>query len=254
MGLFALLAANDVLAAQSSDDSVRLADPNPGHDLNDRRQPACVLPQGGSGQIDYSLQAKSGSLSIRLNSSLRWTSEASRFTIVNEGGLALLGQFRFESRGLIEGMRVRPELYREQRRNRVSELDFTQAPPPGYGIEGADWAVDQQDRMSYLLALICQLQAVQSLEPGLQIRMPVAGRHRQREWVFELVESSPLDAAHGPIATWRLDRVQESGQDRVSLWIAPSMGYLPLRIQLIEADGDQLDQRWVGLLSGSTQP
>lgn len=215
----------------------------------------CLLPMQGQGQLDYSMQVRSGSLSIRLNSTLRWSLDADRrYTLVNEGGAAMLGQFRFESQGRIEGMQVRPARYTEQRRSRVSELDFTQVPPPGYGIDRPDWPDDQQDRVSYLLALVCQIQAGQALEPGQQFRMPVAGRNRQREWIFEVVEAAALNTDQGPLTTWRLDRLRESGEDQVSLWIAPSMDYLPVRIQLVESDGDRLDQRWTGLASGNTQP
>jgi hypothetical protein len=32
---------------------------------------------------------------------------------------------------------------------------------------------------------------------------------------------------------------------RVELWLAPALGYLPARIRITEANGDYIDQKWL---------
>ncbi len=104
-----------------------------------------------------------------------------------------------------------------------------------------------QDRLSVLL----QLGALLASEPeryptGSTLALQTAGPRDADTWLFTVVSIAPLDLPSGAMDTIKLERNPRRPYDqKVEVWLAPSLGYLPVRIRITEANGDNVDQIWV---------
>ena len=102
-----------------------------------------------------------------------------------------------------------------------------------------------QDRLSVIL----QLAALLAGEPG---RYPVAstltiqtiGPREADAWLFSVEGEEKLSLPAGEMAAVKLTRNPRREYDqRVELWFAPSLGWLPVRMKLTESNGNFIDQQ-----------
>ena len=65
-------------------------------------------------------------------------------------------------------------------------------------------------------------------------------------WLFTVVGEETLTLPGGKQAALKLVRNPRQAFDqRVELWLAPALDYLPARIRITEANGDYVDQQWL---------
>ena len=85
-------------------------------------------------------------------------------------------------------------------------------------------------------AAICS-RAVASLQ--------TAGTRDAEAWTFVVESEESLALPGGTLATLKLTRAPRKEFDqRVELWLAPGMDYIPVRLRLTQPNGDWLDQQW----------
>ncbi len=103
-----------------------------------------------------------------------------------------------------------------------------------------------QDRLSVLFQLAAMLAGEpQRYPPATTITLPIVGPRDADTWLFTVGEPETLHLPGGELATLKLTRNPRSEYDqRLELWLAPSLGYLPVRLRLSQANGDVLDQQW----------
>ena len=84
-----------------------------------------------------------------------------------------------------------------------------------------------------------------ALRAGAVIRFPVRGQSTTSPWILRIEASERLALPAGSFETWRLSREPRDAADtqQLQFWLAPQLAWLPVRIRMREADGDQLDQR-----------
>lgn len=58
---------------------------------------------------------------------------------------------------------------------------------------------------------------------------------------YRIVGHEKLESARGALDTIRVERVRRQPGRETTTWIAPALGYLPVRIRQVEPDGDTLD-------------
>lgn len=102
-----------------------------------------------------------------------------------------------------------------------------------------------QDRLSVLLQLGALLAAAPARYPeGSTVEMQTAGPRDAEVWTFLREPHEALNLPGGTFATVKLSRAPRREYDqRVEAWLAPSLGYLPVRIRITQANGDFLDQQ-----------
>lgn len=72
----------------------------------------------------------------------------------------------------------------------------------------------------------------------------VAERRAVEPQRFRTAANVRLQTAIGPMRAVRVERVRDSGDGRITkIWFARERGWLPLRIEQVEADGETLDMR-----------
>ncbi len=103
-----------------------------------------------------------------------------------------------------------------------------------------------QDQLSAFMQLASMLAGAPAKFPeGTTIAFEAVGPRSVESWLFKVSTAQKLDLPGGLIDTIRLTR--ESVGDygtRGEIWLAPSMGYLPVRIRVTEANNDFMDMKW----------
>ncbi|MDZ7752351.1 MAG: DUF3108 domain-containing protein [Gammaproteobacteria bacterium] len=139
--------------------------------------------------------------------------------------------------------RVRPLAYRYVRTGRKArEVEVIFDWDAGQAInrhEGNSWKLDvtagTQDKLVYLLALM------QDLARGARdLVYPIADGGYLKEYAIERQARERLDTPLGTFHTVRLYRQDPKGKRHTTLWAAPELDYLPVKVQQDEKDGDVL--------------
>ncbi len=103
-------------------------------------------------------------------------------------------------------------------------------------------AAGVQDNVSAFVQLAAVLGGAPAKYPiGASITLPVATNRSLRAWVFKIdgEENLSLRAGAPPLRCIRLVR---QGAEPDTLWLAPSLGYWPARLKVMQEGGDFADQ------------
>ncbi len=105
-----------------------------------------------------------------------------------------------------------------------------------------------QDRLSVLLQLGALLAADPARYPaGTRIDVQTAGVRDADTWTFTIEGKEELQISNRARATIKLERLpQHEFDEKVELWVAPDMDYLPVRVRLTQPGGDFVDLLWDG--------
>ncbi len=154
-----------------------------------------------------------------------------RFAEASEG--------RFGERGLV------PERYGEKRGTRGERATHFQWPK---GVLSFSARTDQlplpegvQDRLSvrWQLGLIMQTRPELQRE-GATFSVPVASTTELMDWQFKVAGRETLAINGQTVSAWRLQRAADAERvfdQQVSVWLAPSLGWAPVKLRLLGAQG-----------------
>ncbi len=104
-----------------------------------------------------------------------------------------------------------------------------------------------QDRLSVLVQLAALVSGVaQPFKPGTTLSVQTIGPRAADLWLFTFGDIEELHLPSGTLQGLKLVRNPDHPYDqKVEIWLAPSLNYLPARIRLTETNGDFIDQQWV---------
>jgi hypothetical protein len=104
-----------------------------------------------------------------------------------------------------------------------------------------------QDRLSVLVQLAALMSgAAQPFKPGTTLSVQTIGPRAADLWLFTFGDIEELHLPSGNLQGLKLVRNPDQPYDqKVEIWLAPSLNYLPARIRLTETNGDFIDQQWV---------
>lgn len=200
-----------------------------------------------SAQLSYSVEGQSKGLNYSATGSLDWRNEGDSYTARMEIRMFLLGSRAQTSRGQLVATGLQPERFGDKSRSeRAAHFDRTQNrirfsnnAPDAELLPGA------QDRLSVFLQLAGLLNArPEAFAVGQSIAIPVAGSGGSDIWRFQVQGLTSLDLPAGSLIARHLVREPRGARDtRVDIWLAPSLGHLPVRIRLTQDNGDVVDQR-----------
>ncbi len=144
---------------------------------------------------------------------------------------------------------LRPQRFGDRNRSEVAtHFDHSRTPPVirfSSNAPDAPLLSGSQDRLSVLI----QLGAMLAGEPeryarGHRIALYTAGPRDAELWTFDVLERGTLDLPVGTLETLHLKREPLSAYDnRVEIWLAPALDYLPVRLLWTQANGDVVDQQ-----------
>jgi hypothetical protein len=149
--------------------------------------------------------------------------------------------------GRIDENGIAPTRYSETRKTEVAshlvrdqgKVVFSNNSPSVPLLPGA------QDRLSVAMQLAAMMAGDPGRYPeGSKIRIQTVGPKDAEVWVFNVEGEETIDVVAGEFKARKLSRAPRRDFDyELALWLAPDIGYLPIRIQQKLANGDVIDMR-----------
>lgn len=201
-------------------------------------------------EMRYDVHATRKGLSLSASGTLRWLPTAHSYQARLEIKALLFGQRSQTSLGQLDPAQgLQPTRFGDKiRTEQATHFDRTLSPPR---LRFSSNAPDEpllphtQDRLSVLFQLAAMWAAnPQRFGPGDTVSIHTAGPRDAGVWTFRVGTPAPLAVPLGTLDTVHLVRTPTHPHDnRVELWLAPALGYLPARILWTQANGDVVDQQ-----------
>ena len=207
----------------------------------------------GSTRLKY--EVKGNKFPYNLSAELLWQQDGENYEARLAFSAAFLTVLSQTSRGQITAQGLAPLRFSDKKRSEVAahfvreqgKISFSANTPEAPLLAGA------QDRLSILL----QLGAMIAGDPGAYpqattLTLQIVGPRDADIWLFTVEAEEALALPGGEQVALKLVRnPREAFDQKVELWLAPALGYLPVRVRITDANGDFVDQKW---LSSETAP
>ena len=205
---------------------------------------AATVP--GSALLRY--EVSSNKLPFTVNGTFQWQQDGSTYEA--QLSYSAFGFSRSQtSRGAVSATGLAPERFADKLRNEVAahfnhtagKVTFSANTPDVALLAGA------QDRLSVLVQLGAQIAAAPERYPeGTTVSFQTIGPRDASIWIFTVQAPETLTLPGGELQTLKLVRNPRQDYDqKVELWLAPALGYLPARVRITEHNGDSVDQKWL---------
>ena len=205
--------------------------------------PPARLPPPTRLAFDVSGQAKKFAYNARAE--LLWQHDGSRYEARQEISAFLVGSRTQRSVGAITAQGLLPEKFSDKSRSeQAAHFDYAQGRITfSANTPQAPASPGVQDRLSVFIQLGALLAADPGrFVPGTQITLTTVSARSADRWTFTIEGPEALDLPSGATPTLKLQRLPRKDYDqKAELWVAPALGYLPVRIKLTQANGDFAD-------------
>jgi len=197
-----------------------------------------------SAQLIYKVEGRTRGIPVTAQAALDWRQGSGRYTArwTFAGPLGL--RYEQNSAGRLTPQGLAPERFDE--RNRTAQFEraagrivFSNGAPP------AELAPGAQDRLSVSLQLGALIAAAPGRFPaGAQVALQVSGARSADVWTFAVQGEETLRLAGKAMPCVRLERQSsDPTAQKITLWLARSAHYLPVRLRIAEPNGDVADQQ-----------
>ncbi|MBT3067733.1 DUF3108 domain-containing protein [Rhodoferax sp. U11-2br] len=210
-------------------------------------KPLHVDPErlSSSKRLTYTLMTSKFPFS--LNAELLWRNLGDHYSARLR--YSAFGQSRMQtSQGHITSTGLAPDRFADKYRSELAThfnraqgtISFSANTPDAPLLAGA------QDRLSVLL----QLGALVASDPahfesGTTLSLQTAGPRNAIVWLFTVMPAEALELPGGTLQTVKLERQpREPYEQKIEVWLAPQLDYLPARIRVTDANGESADQQW----------
>jgi hypothetical protein len=209
--------------------------------------PAVQIPPSQRLLFDVSGEVKKLHYSARAE--LLWQHDGQQYQAQQEISILFLGSRTQTSAGALSDGGLRPQRFADRSRSEQAahfnyaqgQVTFSANTPPATMVAGT------QDRLSVFIQLGALLAAAPDrYPPGTRISLATVSARAADVWAFTVEDEETLDLPAGAITARKLQRLPRRDHDhdqKAELWLAPSLGYLPVRIRLTQANGDFADLR-----------
>ncbi len=206
-----------------------------------------LLPQPA--QVTYRAKGTVGGTPVDVPSKLLWRHDGTYYESQWIFYQARLGEQSRFANGLVTPQGLAPLAASFRTKGDVSMTFDHPGDRLNFAPELSEWKMlpGTQDRLSLLVQLGALIAGdPKRYPPGSTITLPIAVPNPPSvlEWSFVIdQEEQTIEGMAGkPLRTIHLTHEPANATDaRMELWLAPSLEYLPARIQVTEANGDLLD-------------
>ncbi|WP_411884980.1 DUF3108 domain-containing protein [Polaromonas sp. YR568] len=209
--------------------------------------PVTAMALPASVKLDYKMTGNSKGLTYHANAELRWQNAGDSYNALMRVSALFLGSRTMASTGALGEQGLAPTRFSDKSRSEVAahfeadknQISFSANTPTLAWVQGA------QDRVSVFLQLGGMLAGNPAGFPvGSTISMYTVGPRDADTWTFLVEAEEKLALPFGEFATIKLTRQPRREFDqKVEIWYAPSLGYLPVRNKITQANGDFVDQQ-----------
>lgn len=209
-----------------------------------------TLPE--SVQLDYKMTGSAKGLTYFASGELDWSHDGSRYDASMTVSALFLGSRSLASQGLVSAQGLAPTRFADKSRNELAahfepdkgQISFSANTPT------LPWVAGAQDRLSVFLQLGGMLAGNPGgFAPGSSITLYTVGPRDGDYWTFVVGAEEKISLPYGELGAVRLARQPRREFDQtVEIWLAPKLGYLPVRIKITQASGDFVDQQLSALV------
>lgn len=178
---------------------------------------------------------------------IQWEQGGGRYRLSVETRM-LWFRFAFHSEGTLDERGLAPERYEEERRKRKQAVRFDRAARTlVFEAAGKQEPLPDgvQDRFSVFLQLVGLVRGNPDryLSPGLTETFQVADTRDLEPMRVQYVGEEGVDTGSGFVRAKHFIRLPRRADDRrrVEVWLAESVGWMPVRLRQTEPDGTQID-------------
>lgn len=231
-------------------DSTQLPTPEPAELVRqvERLRPAAQFVVPASARLSYRVTGESKGLNYSANSELLWQHDGVHYDARLVVSAFLLGSRSQTSRGTLTPEGLEPTRFADKVRSEqaahfersLGKIVFSANAPAAALLSGA------QDRLSVLLQLSSMFAGNSALyPPATTLSVQVVSAREAEVWLLTVGELETLQLPGGEVQAVKLTRNPRRVFDQTAeLWLAPSMGYLPVRLRITQSNGDFVDQQW----------
>ena len=205
---------------------------------------AMALP--ASVQLDYKMTGSAKGLTYYANGELVWQNTGSVYNASMTVKALFIGSRTLSSTGQVSDQGLAPSRFTDKSRTEVAahfepdkgQISFSANTPT------LPWTPGAQDRVSVFMQLGGMLAGNPAAFPvGSQISLRTVGPRDADTWTFLVEAEERLSLPFGELATIKLSRKPRHEYDqKLEIWYAPALGYLPVRNKITQANGDFVDQ------------
>ncbi len=196
--------------------------------------------------LQYKMTGGSKGLNYYANAELGWKRNFGEYDAYMKVSAMFIGSRTMTSVGSVTEAGLAPTRFADRFRSEQAahfdpdkrKITFSANTPDAPWVEGA------QDRVSVFMQLAGMLAAKPGdFPPGSEITLYTAGPRDADTWTFVVETEEKLQLPAGEFATVKLTRKPRREYDqKVEIWYAPSLGYLPVRNRITQQNGDFIDQ------------
>ncbi len=216
--------------------------------------PVTAISLPGSVRLLYKMTGTAKNLNYQADAELAWKTDGDSYQAMMKVSAFLVGSRSMTSVGKITPGGLAPTRFADKFRTELAahfeadkgKITFSANTPDAPWIEGA------QDRVSVFLQLGGMLAArPQDFPPGSNITFLTIGPREADTWTFVIEAEESLNLMGAQMPTLKLTRKPRKEFDqKVEIWFAPSLGYLPVRNRITQPNGDFIDQQLVEVIKG----
>lgn len=199
-------------------------------------------------RLKFDATGMRGNLRYNANGELAWLHDGTSYEARLQLSAFLIGSRVLTSTGSLTTTGLAPKRYGDKFRSETAahfERDrgrvvFSANTPEAVLLPGA------QDQLSVFLQLAAMLAGEpKRYPPGSTISMQTVGTRIAEPWTFTVDAAETLALPGGEQQSLRLTRLPRREYDqKVEIWLAPALAYLPARIRITQSNGDFIDQQW----------
>ncbi len=204
-----------------------------------------------SAVLNYKMTGSAKGLDYHANAELLWRHEGGRYDARMTVSVMFLGARSMSSVGEVGADGLAPNRFTDKSR---SEYAAHFEPDKGLitfsaNTPSAPWLRGAQDRVSVFLQLGGLLAGNPAAYPvGTTLSVYTIGPRAADTWTFRVEPEETLSLPLGEVRTIKLARPPQREYDQtVEVWLAPALGYLPVRNKITQSNGDFIDQQLSGL-------
>lgn len=193
-------------------------------------------------RLDFEVTGRAKGFGYSATAELLWQHDATSYSAHQEIKVVFLGSRSQSSVGSVTPQGLQPRRFGDRSRSeRAAHFDFAAGQVTfSANTPAAPIAPGAQDRLSVFLQLGGMLAAAPNhYPPGTEVALTTVSARAADVWTFTVEGEQSLDLPMGTLRAVELQRLPRRDYDqKAQVWLAPSLGYLPVRIRLTEASGD----------------
>ena len=207
-----------------------------------------------SALLKYQVQGQAKGFNYWASAELNWQHDGKSYDARLEVSAFMLGSRVQMSKGTLGTEGIMPTRFSDKTRSELAAhfqrdkgiISFSANSPDAPLLKGA------QDRLSVVLQLSSLLAADPMRFPmGTMLSFQTVSQREAEVWQFLVEKEELLQLPFGDMGAIKLNRQPRREFDqRIEIWFAPTLGYLPVRLRITNANGDFVDQ----LLSKAEKP